>query len=98
MFGRTASSLRTALCALLCMVPVAQAHHSYEFNYDGAKLLTMAGTVKLFAIENPHSRIVVETRKPTVRPKPGPSRRYPLRAQRRGAIRCNQWRSSPATA
>ena len=61
MFGRTASSLYAVLCAVLCMVPVAQAHHSYEFNYDGAKLLTMAGTVKLFAIENPHSRIVVET-------------------------------------
>ena len=69
MFMRTVLSLLTALyamlyavlCAVLCMVPAAQAHHSYEFNYDGAKLLTMAGTVKLFAIENPHSRIVVET-------------------------------------
>ena len=66
MFMRAVLSLLTALyvvlCAVLCMVPVAQAHHSHEFNYDGAKLLTMAGTVKLFAIENPHSRIVVETR------------------------------------
>ena len=29
---------------------------------SGRELLTMAGAVKLFAIENPHSRIVVETR------------------------------------
>jgi Family of unknown function (DUF6152) len=49
------------LAALAAALPV-RAHHSYEFNYDGAKLLTFSGTVKLFAIENPHSRIVIETR------------------------------------
>ena len=66
MFRRTALSSLTArcavLCAVLCIAPAVRAHHAYEFNYDGAKLLTMAGTAKLFAIENPHSRIVVETR------------------------------------
>lgn len=49
------------LSALAAALPV-RAHHSYEFNYDGAKLLTLTGTVKLLIIENPHSRIVIETR------------------------------------
>ena len=59
---RRAALIWFASLAALAAAPVSQAHHSYEFNYDGAKLLTMAGTVKLFAIENPHSRIVVDTR------------------------------------
>lgn len=40
----------------------AHAHHSYDFNYDASKLLSVSGSVKVFAIENPHSRIVVESR------------------------------------
>ena len=59
---RRAALIWFAVLAALAAARVSQAHHSYEFNYDGAKLLTMAGTVKLFAIENPHSRIVIETR------------------------------------
>ena len=49
------------LSSVLFTAPRAHAHHSYEFNYDGARLLTFHGTVKLFVIENPHSRIVIET-------------------------------------
>jgi hypothetical protein len=49
------------LAASLATLP-AVAHHSYDFNYDGNRLLTLGGTVKLFSIENPHSRIVVDVR------------------------------------
>ena len=46
----------------------AHAHHSYGFNYDGNTLLTLSGTVRVFSIENPHSRIVVDTRNAQGRP------------------------------
>ena len=59
---RRAALIWFASLAALAAVPISRAHHSYEFNCDGAKLLTLSGTVKLFAIENPHSRIVIETR------------------------------------
>jgi hypothetical protein len=50
-----------ALLAVLVVALPARAHHSYDFNYDG-KLVTVSGTIKLFSIENPHSRIVVDVR------------------------------------
>ena len=54
-------ALLALLSSVLFATPQAHAHHSYEFNYDGARLLTFNGTVELFVIENPHSRIVIET-------------------------------------
>ena len=62
MFKRIIFTGLAALAATLPAILPAEAHHSYEFNYDGNQLVTLSGTVKLFAIENPHSRIVVETR------------------------------------
>ena len=55
---------RAFVFALLITTLPARAHHSYDFNYDGNQPLTVSGTVKLFSIENPHSRIVVDTRNP----------------------------------
>ncbi len=52
------------LAGALAASQPALAHHSYDVNYDGSTLLTLSGTVKLFSIENPHSRIVVEARNP----------------------------------
>ncbi len=62
---RAAAGLLTGLLAgALAAGHPAHAHHSYDFNYDGNARLTLSGTVKVFSIENPHSRIVVETRNP----------------------------------
>lgn len=48
-------------CLLAMAAGGAQSHHSYDFNYD-SKLVTVTGKVTLFAVENPHSRIMVEAR------------------------------------
>lgn len=53
---------RTLLVGLIATALPARAHHSYDFNYDGTRLLTLAGSVKLFSLENPLSRIVIDVR------------------------------------
>ena len=53
---------RALLIGLIATALPARAHHSYDFNYDGTRLLTLAGNIKLFALENPHSRIVIDVR------------------------------------
>ena len=57
------SRRRAARCLaalLLGIATTAFAHHGYDATYDGTRLMTLPGRVLLFAIENPHSRIVVE--------------------------------------
>ena len=55
--------VRHLLAALmLCTGAGAFAHHGYDVHYDGARLLTLSGRIVLFAIENPHTRIVIEVR------------------------------------
>ena len=39
----------------------ARAQHSYDFNYE-SRLVTLTGMVKLLALENPHTRIVIAVR------------------------------------
>ena len=47
-------------CLLAGLASLAFAHHGYDATYDGARLITLDGRVVEFAIENPHTRIVVE--------------------------------------
>ena len=47
-------------CFLASVATLAFAHHGYDATYDGVRLITLDGRVVLFAIENPHSRIVIE--------------------------------------
>lgn len=56
------SWLRHALLLLLVAAGSAHAHHGYDTHYGGARLLTMQGRLVSFAIENPHTRIVIEVR------------------------------------
>ena len=51
---------RILACLLAGLASLAFAHHGYDAAYDGARLITLDGRVVLFAIENPHSRIVIE--------------------------------------
>ena len=36
------------------------AHHGYDTHYDATRLMSLKGRVVTFAIENPHTRIVIE--------------------------------------
>ena len=51
---------RLLIALMLCLAPGAFAHHGYDTHYDGSRLLTLKGRVVSFAIENPHTRIVIE--------------------------------------
>ena len=51
---------RILACFLAGVATLAFAHHGYDAAYDGARLITVEGRIVQFAIENPHSRIVIE--------------------------------------
>ena len=60
---RAAASLKargSVVAFLLYLGTAAFAHHGYDAAYDGTRLLTLAGRVVLFSIENPHTRIVID--------------------------------------
>jgi hypothetical protein len=54
--------LRVTTFAAMLWASFTHAHHGYDTAYDGGRLLTLKGSVVAFAVENPHSRIVVEVK------------------------------------
>ena len=53
---------RAFVFALLIISGGVLAHHGYDTHYDGTRLITLQGRLVWFAIENPHTRIVIEVR------------------------------------
>ena len=48
------------IALLLGAASGAFAHHGYDTHYDATRLMSLKGRVVTFAIENPHTRIVIE--------------------------------------
>lgn len=49
-----------AAVLLLAMPQFSSAHHSFAVHYDGARIVSVTGTVQEFRFRNPHGMIVVE--------------------------------------
>lgn len=50
--------------AIIAVVPLASAHHSFAAEYDADKPVTLTGTVTKMAWINPHSWIYIDVKKP----------------------------------
>lgn len=50
--------LRSGITAALLMATSAWAHHS-DAGFDGTKIVSLKGTIKLFAWSAPHSQVIV---------------------------------------